>query len=115
MGDPAGPCGSSMLREKGGHLRSSPARARTCLIGDVNDCAPMIRRDLRGVCPRICSGATESLWHTCGHCAREAVAAGERQLAEAWLSSTCSRGCRWGCRDLAELRHRSGGPAQVTR
>jgi len=106
--------GQQLLRQKGDASEIARLERKTCLIGDVNDCMPMMRRDLRGVCPRICSGTTENLWHTCGYCAREAIAAGERGLAEQWLASSCSSGYRWGCRDLAELRQ-AGGPAQVSR
>ena len=82
---------------------------RACLVGDVNDCRALMRRDLGGVCPLICEGTTENRMHTCGHCARDAEAAGERALAEAWFSANCQHGYRWSCEDLARLR--SGAPA----
>jgi hypothetical protein len=90
---------------------------KTCLIGDVNDCRPLMGRDLEGICALVCAGTTESQWHTCGYCAKDALAAGQPRLAEAWLASTCQRGYRWGCRDLEELRrqHRSTAPDQVSR
>ena len=75
----------------------------TCLIGDVNDCRPLMRRDLASICSRICAGTTESLLHTCGYCARDALAAGMPALAEAWLTGACARGHGWSCRDLREL------------
>jgi ABC-type nickel/cobalt efflux system permease component RcnA len=75
----------------------------TCLIGDVNDCRPLMRRDLVSICNRVCAGATENLLHTCGYCARDALAAGTPALAEAWLSGACARGHGWSCRDLQEL------------
>jgi ABC-type nickel/cobalt efflux system permease component RcnA len=88
----------------------------TCLMGDVNDCRPLMRRDLASICNRVCAGATESLLHTCGYCAREALAAGTPALAEAWLSGACARGHRWSCRDLQELGllPPSGATASVT-
>jgi hypothetical protein len=88
----------------------------TCLIGDVNDCRPLMRRDLASICSRVCAGTTESLLHTCGHCARDALAAGTPALAEAWLSGACARGHSWSCRDLGELRlpRPSGAIAGVT-
>lgn len=90
---------------------------RACLVGDVNDCMPLMRRDLRGVCPQICSGTTESRMHSCGYCAREAVSAGAPALAEAWLAASCARGYRWSCRDLEQLQRArmSAGPGQVSR
>lgn len=89
---------------------------KTCLIGDVNDCRPLMRRDLARVCAQVCTGTRESQWHTCGYCARDALSLGRPAQAEAWLAATCSRGYRWGCRDLAELqrRHGSSAPAQVS-
>jgi hypothetical protein len=88
----------------------------TCLMGDVNDCRPLMRRDLASVCNRVCAGATENLLHTCGYCARDALAAGTPALAEAWLSSACARGYQWSCRDLRDLglSRPSGGVAGVT-
>jgi hypothetical protein len=90
---------------------------RACLVGDVNDCRPLMRRDLEGVCRQICAGASESLMHSCGFCAREAAAAGASELAEAWLAGSCARGYRWSCRDLEQLQRAriSAGPAQVSR
>jgi hypothetical protein len=82
---------------------------RACLVGDVNDCRALMRRDLRGVCPVICEGTTENRWHTCGYCARDAEAAGERALAEAWFAANCQHGYKWSCQDLARLR--SGLPS----
>jgi hypothetical protein len=79
---------------------------KTCLIGDVNDCRTLMRTDLRGTCPRICEGTTENRMQSCGHCAREAEAAGELELAEAWFTATCQSPQRWGCDDLARLRQR---------
>ena len=89
---------------------------RACLVGDVNDCRPLMDRDLTGVCQQICAGASESLMHTCGFCAREAAAAGASELAEAWLASSCARGYRWSCRDFEQLQRAriSAGPAQVS-
>jgi hypothetical protein len=75
----------------------------TCLIGDVNDCRPLMQRDLASICNRVCGGASEALLHTCGYCARDALAAGAPALAEAWLSAACARGYSWSCRDLQEL------------
>jgi len=88
----------------------------TCLIGDVNDCRPLMRRDLASICNRVCAGATENLLHTCGYCARDALAAGTPALAEAWLSGACARGHGWSCRDLQELglSRPSGAIAGVT-
>jgi hypothetical protein len=88
----------------------------TCLVGDVNDCRPLMRRDLASICSRVCAGATESLLHTCGYCARDALAAGAPDVAEAWLSGACARGHSWSCRDLRELGlpRPSGAIAGVT-
>jgi hypothetical protein len=94
---------SSAALDAGGIER---LEVKTCLIGDVNDCRPLMRRDLDSICTLLCAGDTESQWHTCGYCAKDAVAAGRPQAAEAWLASTCQRGYGWGCRDLAELRRR---------
>jgi hypothetical protein len=80
---------------------------KTCLIGDVNDCRTLMRADLRGVCPRICEGTTPNRTQSCEHCAREAEAAGELQLAEEWFTATCQSPQRWGCDDLARLRGRA--------
>jgi hypothetical protein len=80
---------------------------KTCLIGDVNDCRPLMRRELERICALVCAGTTESRWHTCGYCAKDALAAGRAAIAEAWLASTCQRGYGWGCRDLEELRQPS--------
>jgi hypothetical protein len=90
---------------------------RACLVGDVNDCRPLMRRDLEGVCRQICAGTSESLMHTCGFCAREAAAAGATELAEAWLSSSCAHGYRWSCRELEQVQRAriSAGPTQVGR
>ena len=90
---------------------------KTCLIGDVNDCRTLMRADLRGVCPRICEGTTENRMQSCGHCAREAEAAGDLQLAEAWFAATCQSPQRWACDDLARLRQRPsmGRVPQVSR
>lgn len=90
---------------------------RACLVGDVNDCMPLMRRDLHGVCSQICAGASESRMHSCGYCAREAVSAGASDLAEAWLAASCARGYRWSCREVEELQHAriSAGPARVSR
>ena len=94
----------------------SRLEVKTCLIGDVNDCRPLMARDLERICALVCAGTTESQWHTCGYCAKDALAAGQPEIAEAWLASTCQRGYSWGCRDLEELRrqHRSSAPAQVS-
>ena len=96
--------GPSLTPEERGRLE-----LRACLVGDVNDCRPLMRRDLRGVCPLICEGTTESRWHTCGYCAREAEAAGDRALAESWFAANCQHGYQWSCQDLARLR--SGRPS----
>ena len=90
---------------------------KTCLIGDVNDCRTLMRADRRGVCPQICEGTTESRMQSCVHCAREAEAAGELELAEAWLVATCQSPHRWGCDDLERLRQRlsTGGVPKVSR
>jgi hypothetical protein len=77
---------------------------KTCLLGDVNDCRPLMRWNLDSICAGVCAGDTESQWHTCGYCVKDALAAGRPQIAEAWLVSTCQRGYGWGCRDLEELR-----------
>ena len=90
---------------------------KTCLIGDVNDCRTLMRADLRGVCPRICEGTTENRMQSCGHCAREAEAAGELKLAEAWFAVTCQSPQRWACDDLERLRQRpsTGQTPKVSR
>lgn len=88
---------------------------KTCLIGDVNDCRSLMRTDLRGVCPRICEGTTENRMQSCGRCAREAEAAGELELAEAWFAATCQSPQRWGCDDLARLRLSTGRVPKVSR
>jgi ABC-type nickel/cobalt efflux system permease component RcnA len=88
----------------------------TCLIGDVNDCRPLMRRDLAPICSRVCAGTSESLLHTCGYCARDALAADMPALAATWLSGACARGHRWSCRDLQELglSRPSGEMAEAT-
>jgi len=91
-------------RERSGPSADVAALAlKTCLVGDVNDCRTLMRADLRGVCPRICEGTTANRVQSCEHCAREAVAAGEMQLAEEWLTTTCQSRERRGCDDLARL------------
>jgi len=84
---------------------------KTCLIGDVNDCRPLMRRDLERICALVCAGTIESQWHTCGYCAKDALAAGQPAIAAAWLESTCQRGYSWGCRDLEELRRQRSAPS----
>jgi hypothetical protein len=89
-------------------------------VGDVNDCRPLMRRDLVGICAQICAGTTESLFHTCGQCAQDAMKAGEPGIAASWLTSTCSRGYSWSCRDLQQLHQAEQEqgprrPAQVSR
>jgi hypothetical protein len=109
-----------LLQQVGGSLEPD-ARARlelrTCLLGDINDCRPLMSLDLRGVCSEICAGTTESRMHSCGYCAREAQAAGALGLAETWHAGSCARGYGSSCRDLQELQRArlSAGPAQVTR
>jgi hypothetical protein len=77
---------------------------KTCLVGDVNDCKRLMKSDLRGVCVPACEGTRENLKQTCWHCAKEAEAAGERALAEAWFSNVCQKGSRFACDELARLR-----------
>jgi hypothetical protein len=88
---------------------------KLCLVGDVNDCRALMRRDLAGICGLLCAGTAENQWHSCGYCAKDAEAAGETALAASWLSLTCERGYRWGCRDLEQLRRRlAQRPTAVT-
>jgi hypothetical protein len=99
-----------LLRQQPGALDPSELarlEVKTCLIGDVNDCRPLMRRDLERICALVCAGTIESQWHTCGYCAKDALAAGQKAIAEAWLASTCQRGYGWGCRDLEELRRQA--------
>jgi hypothetical protein len=105
----------SLLHRRPGLLPPEERAAlelKTCLIGDINDCLPLVRRDRHGVCRLICAGTTESRMHSCGRCASEAVAAGEPELAEEWLAGTCGRGYRWGCTELTRLREQ---PVRIQR
>ncbi|MDQ6684754.1 MAG: hypothetical protein M3Z16_06480 [Pseudomonadota bacterium] len=70
---------------------------KSCLIGDVNDCTRLIKRDLRGACPQICAGRTELRGQSCWHCASAARDAGLVTLAEAWRSDACAAGYRADC------------------
>ena len=82
---------------------SSDAAARatlelkSCLIGDVNDCLPLIRRDARAVCPQICAGQTELRGQSCWHCAEQARQNALVDLADAWQAQACAAGYRAGC------------------
>ena len=80
---------------------------KTCLVGDVNDCTPLMRRELRGVCSRVCEGTSENRMQSCTHCGREAEAAGEPALAEAWFAGACQKGNRLACDELSRLRAQS--------
>jgi hypothetical protein len=86
----------------------SALELRSCLVGDVNDCRPLMSRDLHGVCAEICQGTTESRMHTCTYCARDAEAAGEPDLARAWYAGNCERGYAWSCTELERLRKPRG-------
>jgi TPR repeat protein len=73
---------------------------RVCLITDVNECMPLIRRDAARFCPVICEGTTENRMQSCDHCARHAAEIGERALADRWWGGTCERGHMLSCVNL---------------
>lgn len=77
---------------------------KACLLGDVNDCRPLMRADLEKVCEAICAGGTENRFHTCGYCARDAAERGQTALAERWLASNCEKGYKWSCAELEKRR-----------
>jgi hypothetical protein len=81
---------------------------RTCLLGDVNDCVPLMKRDLAGVCEPVCEGSSELRLQSCRRCADEAARAGRRDLAERWWTSACRNNDRTACDAL------SGGGAKVS-
>lgn len=70
---------------------------KVCLIGDVNDCMPLVRRDLRSACPVICEGDTELRFQSCRFCADEAERQGDPVLARGWRETNCAKGDRWSC------------------
>jgi hypothetical protein len=95
-----------LLRETRGTRPDAEVDAlelKTCLLGDVNDCKPLMRRDLNAVCAPACEGTSDNRQQTCRHCARQAEAAGERGLAVQWLGGLCQRGSRFACDELARL------------
>lgn len=74
---------------------------RTCLAGDVNDCVPLMKRDLAGVCAPVCAGSSELRLQSCRRCAEEADAQGRHDLAELWLTMACRNNDRIACESLA--------------
>jgi len=52
--------------------------------------------------------------HCTRNCGRDAEAAGELALAEAWFADNCQRGYRWSCDDLVRVRAKlaPGPPAE---
>lgn len=94
---------NGLLREAGPRMNPddrSRLALKACLIGDVNDCMPLMRANLTKVCPLICDGTTENRFHTCGYCAQEALKQGKHELARQWLVSNCEKGYRWSCEEL---------------
>lgn len=77
---------------------------RVCLLSDVNECRPLIREDMAGVCPRICEGTSPNRAQSCAHCARHAESVGALDLAAAWYAQSCERGYRPSCESLEALR-----------
>jgi len=63
---------------------------KLCLLGDVNDCTPLIRADMRTICPEICSGMNERRAQSCSQCAKAAREANLTDLAAAWQSQACA-------------------------
>lgn len=70
---------------------------KTCLFGDVNDCVPLMKADLAGVCETVCEGSSELRLQSCRRCAEEADAQGRRDLANRWLASACRKNDRIAC------------------
>lgn len=68
----------------------STLQRKLCLIGDVNDCMPLIRNDTRAICPEICAARTELRAQSCSYCAKAAREAGATSLAEAWQEAACA-------------------------
>jgi hypothetical protein len=101
-----------MLRRLGPEVPESELRRfhlRVCLLSDVNECRPLIRADMAGVCPAICEGTSPNRTQSCEHCARHAESVGALDLAAAWFALTCERGHRSSCRSLEALR----GPTHI--
>jgi len=73
---------------------------RVCLITDVNECMPLIRRDAAAFCPVICEGTSENRMQSCDHCGRHSAKVGERALAERWWGGNCERGHALSCVNL---------------
>jgi hypothetical protein len=61
-------------------------------LTDVNECLPLIKRDVAGVCPTICDSDAVNRMQSCDFCGRHAAAAGERALAERFWSANCEKG-----------------------
>lgn len=104
--DEPGSC-RTLLNEAGPAL-DPVARGRlemkVCLVGDVNDCMPLVRRDLRSVCPVICDGNTDLRFQSCRFCAEEAEKQGQPALGKAWRTANCARGDRWSCAETDPVR-----------
>jgi hypothetical protein len=82
---------------------------RVCLLSDVNECRPLIREDMAGVCPRICEGTSPNRTQSCARCARHAESVGALDLAAAWYAQSCERGYRPSCQSLEAWR----GPTPI--
>jgi hypothetical protein len=101
---------TGLLREAGPALGPDDRlrlEMRACLVGDVNDCRALIRRDLRSACPVICEGDTELRFQSCRSCAEEAEKQGEPALARLWRAASCAKGDPWSC---GEMDHRTVSP-----
>jgi hypothetical protein len=97
------------LTEQAGRTDDALA-LKTCLVGDVNDCVPLMKRDLAGVCEPVCEGSSELRLQSCRRCAEEAGQQGRRDLAERWLGVACRNNDRVACESLAGATH---APAQI--
>jgi len=108
---------TGLLREAGPGLGPDDRlrlEMKTCLIGDVNDCRSLMRRDLRSVCPIICEGNTVLRFQSCRSCASEAEKQGEPALARQWRAASCETGDRWSCGELDRRRASPKGAALQT-
>lgn len=86
-----------------------------CLVTDVNECLPLIRRDAEAVCPTICEGTTENRKQSCDHCGRHATKTEKRALALAWLGGNCENGYPLSCVNLGLFLQERGEAREANR
>jgi hypothetical protein len=99
-----------LLRRIGPSLGENERRSlhlKVCLLTNVNECLPLIRADMSGVCPEICDDSSPNRMQSCDRCASHAESVGERSLAERWWTGNCQRGHRPSCTALERLRGRA--------